>query len=64
MTCVPRLIRNFPRDYGAIYSDTHRFCQFGAGKCEGIGRFMHIWQNKGGEWKVTRIISYDHKAVP
>ena len=51
-------------DYGAIYSGTHRFCQFGAGKCEGIGRFMHIGQNKGGEWKVTRIISYDHKAAP
>ena len=50
--------------YGAVYSGTHRFCQFGANKCEGIGRFMHIWQNKAGDWKITRVISYDHKAAP
>ena len=51
-------------DYGAVYSGTHRFCKFGASRCEGTGRFMHILGNNGGEWKVTRVVSYDHKAAP
>jgi len=51
-------------DYGAVYSGTHRFCKFGASRCEGIGRFMHIWQNKDGEWRMTRVISYDHRPAP
>lgn len=51
-------------DYGAVYSGTHRFCKFGAGTCEGTGRFMHILKNNGDGWKVTRVISYDHKALP
>jgi hypothetical protein len=51
-------------DYGAVYSGTHRFCQFASGKCEGSGKFMHIWRNQGGDWKMTRVISYDHKSVP
>jgi hypothetical protein len=50
-------------NYGAVYSGTHRFCKTGASQCEGSGRFMHIWQNKEGDWKITRVISYDHKAL-
>ncbi len=50
-------------DYGAVYSGTHRFCQFASGKCEGTGKFMHIWRNQGGDWQITRAISYDHKSV-
>ncbi|MEQ1516700.1 MAG: nuclear transport factor 2 family protein, partial [Usitatibacteraceae bacterium] len=51
-------------EYGAVYSGTHRFCQTGSGKCEGTGRFMHILRNQDGEWKITRVVSYDHKAAP
>lgn len=51
-------------NYGAVYSGTHRFCQVGASRCEGSGRFTHIWRNKAGDWKITRVISYDHKAIP
>ncbi len=51
-------------DYGAVYSGTHRFCQTGANRCEGSGRFMHIWRNQDGDWKITRVISYDHRSIP
>ena len=51
-------------DYGAMYSGTHRFCQSGSGRCEGSGKFMHILRNKDGDWKITRVISYDHRALP
>jgi Domain of unknown function (DUF4440) len=48
-------------DYGAVYSGSHVFCKTGAARCEGIGRFMHIWEHKRGQWRITRVISYDHR---
>ena len=51
-------------EWGAVYSGTHRFCQFTGTRCEGIGKFMHIWQNKAGVWHITRVISYDHRDAP
>jgi hypothetical protein len=26
----------------------------------GDAKFVTLWQNKNGEWKVTRVISYEH----
>jgi Domain of unknown function (DUF4440) len=51
-------------NYGAVYSGSHVFCKTGATRCEGIGKFMHIWENKAGQWKITRVISYDHRENP
>jgi hypothetical protein len=28
----------------------------------GEAKFVHLWQNKDGAWKITRVISYDHHA--
>lgn len=50
--------------WGAVYSGTHHFCPVGAARCAGSGRFLHIWQNMGGEWRITRVVSYDHRALP
>ncbi len=50
-------------DYGAVYSGTHHFCQLSTSKCEGSGRFLHILKNSGGDWKVTRVVSYDHRSI-
>jgi hypothetical protein len=30
----------------------------------GEGKFVHLWQNKDGAWKITRVLSYDHHTVP
>lgn len=60
---VPGTLEVWPLgDYGAVYSGTHRFCQLATSKCEGSGRFLHILKNSG-EWKVTRVVSYDHRSI-
>jgi len=51
------------KDYGAIEIGTHRFCQIDSGKCEGMGKFLHIWRYQGGQWQMTRVVSYDHHAI-
>jgi len=50
--------------YGAVAMGAHRFCPVGTQKCEGIAKFIHLWQNKDSVWEVTRVISYDHRAAP
>jgi hypothetical protein len=53
--------------YGALQIGTHRFCDVSAKPCDGsgggIGKFIHLWQNKEGVWRITRVISYDHVPV-
>jgi len=47
--------------YGAMEIGTHTFCHTENGKQEcGTFKFVHIWQKKNGEWKITRVISYGH----
>ncbi len=29
----------------------------------GEAKFITVWQFKNGEWKVARVISYDHEAA-
>lgn len=51
------------KDYGAIETGTHRFCEIGGKGCQGEGRFLHIWRYKDGQWQLTRVVSYDHHAL-
>ena len=47
--------------YGAIEIGSHRFCHLENGKQDcGTFKFVQIWQKKNGEWKISRIVSYDH----
>jgi hypothetical protein len=49
------------KDYGAVQTGEHRFCHIENGKDDcGIFKFIMLWQQKEGEWKITRVISYDH----
>lgn len=53
-------------NYGATQLGTHRFYETEPGREEklvGIARFLHVWQKKDGEWKLARVISYDHKPA-
>jgi hypothetical protein len=27
---------------------------------DGIAKFVMLWQNQAGTWKLTRVISYNH----
>jgi hypothetical protein len=47
--------------YGAMQIGSHRFCHLENGKQDcGTFKFVHIWQKKNNEWKITRVVSYDH----
>jgi hypothetical protein len=49
------------KGYGAIEIGVHQFKHIENGKEEiGTFKFLMIWQNKNGQWKITRVISYDH----
>lgn len=49
------------KNYGAVEIGLHKFCHIENGKDEcGTFKFVHVWQNKGGEWKISRVISYNH----
>lgn len=53
--------------YGAIISGDHFFINsYGGqpGKREGVAKFMNLWILKDNLWKMSRIISYDHRLVP
>jgi hypothetical protein len=49
--------------YGAILSGEHLFYITESGKPEyldGQARFTHLWLLNEGQWKMARILSYDH----
>jgi len=49
------------KDYGAIQIGTHTFCHPENGKMDcGTFKFVHVWKKINSEWKITRVISYDH----
>jgi hypothetical protein len=41
---------------------THRFCTIASGKCEGLADFTIVWQETDGVWRMTRVLSYGHRA--
>ena len=63
---VPGSLEIYPlRTYGAVEIGSHVFCDLRqTARCDprtsGAARFVMLWQNDGGTWKLTRVISYDH----
>jgi Domain of unknown function (DUF4440) len=63
---VPGTLEVYPiANYGAVEIGVHCFHHPGLANAETVGeaKFIHLWQNKDGAWKVTRIISYDHHSL-
>lgn len=62
----PGTLEVYPlKNYGAVEIGEHRFCNPKEHeKCvegnSGIAKFVMLWQNQGGTWKITRVISFDH----
>lgn len=49
------------KDYGAIEIGTHQFRHIENGKEEiGTFKFLMIWQKKNDQWRISRVVSYDH----
>ena len=52
------------KEYGAVETGIHRFYATEKGQQEKLSseaKFVQVWQNKDGAWKITRIISYGHQ---
>ncbi|MBK6265657.1 nuclear transport factor 2 family protein [Marivirga sp. S37H4] len=49
--------------YGAIQTGSHRFPQADSHTSENnsAAQFMHLWLLKNGEWKISRVLSFDHQ---
>lgn len=59
---VPGSLEVYPvKGYGAMEIGAHRFCHLenGIQDC-GTFKFAMVWQQQGGAWKVTRVLSYGH----
>jgi hypothetical protein len=64
---VPGTLEVYPmHNFGALEIGVHRFHHPGSEDKEqvGEGKFIHLWAYKDGAWKVSRVISYDHRALP
>ena len=49
------------KDFGAIEIGLHRFKHMENGKLEvGTFRFLMIWKQENGNWKISRVVSFDH----
>lgn len=61
---VPGSLRVHPiKDFGAISTGVHRFCQFKSGSCEGAADFVIVWQQTQGRWQITRVLSFGHRPL-
>lgn len=61
---VPGTLKVYPvKDFGAISQGVHRFCQVQSGKCEGLADFTIVWRKHDGQWRITRVLSYGHRAA-
>ena len=66
---VPGTLQIYPLEkngsvYGAVVSGDHDFFISENGKAEfhsGRAKFTHLWMLGKNEWKMKRIISYDHR---
>ncbi|MEA2604356.1 MAG: hypothetical protein QOF89_5348 [Acidobacteriota bacterium] len=62
---VPGTLEVYPlHGYGAVEIGVHRFCgpkkTEKCGEASGVAKFVMLWQNKDGAWRITRVISFDH----
>lgn len=59
---VPGSLEVYPiNNYGAVEIGAHRFCHVEDGKDDcGVLKFVHVWRKTGDQWKITRVVSYDH----
>jgi hypothetical protein len=53
--------------YGAMQMGEHRFYAIQAGQPDRLtetGKFIDLWKQEDGQWKLARVISYDHVLAP
>ncbi|GAB4197456.1 MAG: hypothetical protein Tsb002_31590 [Wenzhouxiangellaceae bacterium] len=49
------------KNFGAIQKGEHTFCHWENGKNDcGTFQFLHIWKESDDQWKLVRVVSFDH----
>jgi hypothetical protein len=64
---IPATLKVHPlHGYGALEIGVHRFHHPGAEDKERVGeaKFIHLGAYKDGAWKIARVISFEHHALP
>jgi hypothetical protein len=61
-TLLKETLEVYPiKNFGAIETGQHTFCHPENGKPDcGTYKFVHIWTNQKGTWKIVKIITYNH----
>ena len=60
-TLLEETLEVYPiKGYGAVEIGVHRFHHPNEPDNIGDGKFVTLWHNSDGVWKVTRVISYEH----
>ena len=65
---VPGTLEVYPlKGYGAVATGLHRFCDSRKYRtCEegksGVAKFVSLWRQENGKWRMSRVISYDHAS--
>jgi len=63
-TLVPGSLEVYPlQGYGAIQIGRHRFSRAGESGAE-AAQFVHLWKRVGDQWKLARVLSFDHRPAP
>jgi hypothetical protein len=45
----------------AMHIATQGFCHFENGRNDcGNSKFVMVWQQQAGTWRISRVVSYDH----
>jgi len=65
---MPGTLEVYPlKGYGAVATGLHRFCDSRKYRtCEegksGVAKFVTLWRQENGKWRMSRVISYDHAS--
>ena len=60
-TLVPGSLEVYPmQGYGAIQMGRHFFAKKGEPGSE-VAKFVHLWKQENGAWRLARVLSFDHK---
>lgn len=61
---VPGSLRVYPMaGYGAMQVGSHRFDEVGAATST-LAQFISLWRHQDGQWRLARVLSFDHRTVP
>ena len=64
---VPGTLKVYPlNNYGAVETGVHRFFKLTPGKpveLVEVSQFTHVWKKEDSGWKLSRVLSYDHKLT-